>query len=41
MLEKPKIKKVNYGKAERYSFAKVEENTEDDKNTVPDHGIPD
>ena len=26
MLEKPKIKKVNYGKAERYSFAKVEEN---------------
>ncbi len=28
MLEKPKVKKVNYGKAERYSFAKVEENAE-------------
>ena len=26
MQEKPKVKKVNYGKAERYSFAKVEEN---------------
>ena len=25
MLENPKVKKVNYGKAERYSFAKVEE----------------
>ena len=26
MFENPKVKKVNYGKAERYSFAKVEEN---------------
>ncbi len=25
MLEKPKVKKVNYGKATRYSFAKVDE----------------
>lgn len=28
MLDEPKVKKVNYGKVERYSFAKVEENVE-------------
>ena len=28
MLDEPKVKKVNYGKTERYSFAKVDENVE-------------
>ncbi|MGN1223413.1 MAG: DNA-directed RNA polymerase subunit beta [Christensenellales bacterium] len=28
MQDKPKVKKVNYGRAERYSFAKVDENAE-------------